>query len=167
MLQQDEGEPLPEGFRVTHKPKPTDGKHMLPPSDAEIDRLDQQHFIMRGNKQIEEFVAKCCGSGLWALEMAWDYPNSFFIGVDVVEMYPKEGDLPPNVTFQTVDKLHDLPFVDGEFDYVFERFMVFEFTPDDWRVTIKELTRVTKSGGWVELFEHDLAALKRVPKNMH
>lgn len=93
-----------------------------------------------------------CGSGRWILEMAADYPNSTFIGLDAADVFPKE-DLPPNCSFMMADVLNGLPFEDETFAFVFQRFLVYAFTPKDWETDIKELIRVTKPGGWVELFE--------------
>ncbi|RUP44988.1 hypothetical protein BC936DRAFT_148761 [Jimgerdemannia flammicorona] len=61
--------------------------------------------------------------------------------------------------------LEDLPFPDETFDYVFQRFMVLAFTPQDWRSAVNELVRLTNLDGWVELFELACAP-ERAPADM-
>ncbi|RUS29500.1 S-adenosyl-L-methionine-dependent methyltransferase, partial [Jimgerdemannia flammicorona] len=95
-----------------------------------------------------------CGTGCWTMDMANDFPDSHFVGVDVTDLFPKDG-LKSNCTFAKANTLEGLPFEDGTFDYTFQRFMFLAFTPADWAKVISELVRVTKSGGWVELVESD------------
>ncbi|RUO99706.1 S-adenosyl-L-methionine-dependent methyltransferase [Jimgerdemannia flammicorona] len=151
---------LPEGFKLHIDHKTTSKKsYLLPPSDAEIDRLHIQHYstrqIVHGNfnAPVEEdletgikVLDAGCGSGIWTIEMAEDYPNSTFVGIDIADMYPKTGDLPPNVRFLKANILEGLPFEDGKFDYVFQRFLIFDLSPGDWKVAIKELARLVKPG---------------------
>lgn len=61
-----------------------------------------------------------CGSGRWCVEMAQEFPQSSFVGVDMAEVFPKT-DLPPNCSFTIGNTLKRLPFEDATFDYVFER----------------------------------------------
>jgi len=104
-----------------------------------------------------------CGSGMWTLEMAEDYPNSTFIGTDILELYPKIEEIPSNCTFLKADTLKGLPFDDDAFDYVFQRQLSPAFTPQDWPVAIRELVRVIKPGGWIETLEFS-ADLERPPE---
>lgn len=108
-----------------------------------------------------------CGNGDWTLEMAADFPNSTFVGVDAASLFPSgsAANVPFNCSFVKANTLKGLPFKDGAFDFVFMRFMVFSFTPHDWAVTVQELTRLTRPGGWLELFEHSLQ-LERPPPNI-
>lgn len=143
----------------------------------QISRRDMQHIIMRhhlhGNfnapleEELEEGIKVLelgCGSGRWIRDMAEDYPRSSFTGVDVTEVYPT-SDIPVNCTFVNADVRKSLPFEDGEFDYVFQRFMVLSYTPEDWHAVTRELVRVTKPGGWLELFEQ-AATVERPPVSM-
>ncbi|CAG8543863.1 10882_t:CDS:2 [Gigaspora margarita] len=94
-----------------------------------------------------------CGPGNWACEMSSDYPNSTFIGIETIQMFPIQK--PNNVEF----KLHEdfntrFPFEDNSFDFIHMRFCWFYFTFDQWRTTIiKELVRLLKPGGWLEFIE--------------
>ncbi|RUS19220.1 hypothetical protein BC938DRAFT_475792, partial [Jimgerdemannia flammicorona] len=112
------------------------------------------------------WVRNSCGPGSWTLEMATDFPNSDFCGIDIAEVFPA-AIVPRNVKFQKVDVLKGLPFGDNTFDYVYQRysFILFSVYPSlvpwmsmnmsysekEWPNMIKELLRVTKPGGWIEL----------------
>ncbi|RUP17677.1 S-adenosyl-L-methionine-dependent methyltransferase, partial [Jimgerdemannia flammicorona] len=101
------------------------------------------------------------GSGRWCLEMAADFPNSNFIDVNISGVFPTI-DIPHNLAFVKANTLTGLPFDDCTFDYAFQRFVGYSFSPSDWEVSVKELARVTKPGGWVELFEL-ISKLNRPP----
>lgn len=96
-----------------------------------------------------------CGTGAWTLEMATDYPFSKFTGIDVFPVYPSEI-RPKNVEFEIANVLNGLPYEDGTFDFVFMRSMSLTFTPYEWEhIVVKELVRVVKPGGWIEIMECD------------
>ncbi|RUS18044.1 S-adenosyl-L-methionine-dependent methyltransferase [Endogone sp. FLAS-F59071] len=95
-----------------------------------------------------------CGSGRWTLDMAKDYPASDFTGTDIAHAFLKTN-VPPNCKFIQVDTLKGLPFPDNTFDYVFQRLLWSSFSRADWDVAVREFIRVTKTGGWIELFELD------------
>ncbi|RIA97180.1 S-adenosyl-L-methionine-dependent methyltransferase [Glomus cerebriforme] len=93
-----------------------------------------------------------CGSGFWTLEMATEFPLPKFYGVDSTPTFP-ESVLPENVEFKVSDILIDgLPFKDAEFDYVFVRNIMFTFQkPNFESIVMKEILRVTKPGGYIEV----------------
>lgn len=41
--------------------------------------------------------------------------------------------------------------------------MFLAFSPADWAIAVKELIRVTKPGGWIELFEYDMQLQRAGP----
>lgn len=106
-----------------------------------------------------------CGSGAWFTEMAQDYPNSTFVGIDVANVISESLSLPSNCTFLKVNILEGLPFEDATFDYVFQRFLFGALTPTDWSFVVRELVRVVKPDGWLESFECDIT-LERPPTDM-
>ncbi|RHZ87026.1 hypothetical protein Glove_41g82 [Diversispora epigaea] len=146
-----------------------DVNYIYPVDDDEIDRVQMQHFMYKhvwgGNfsSPVQDLLQKedtkildiGCGSGAWVLEMATEYQNPQFTGIDVAPLYPTEIK-PENVTFQQANVLLGLPFEDNTFDFVYIRFMIFAFSVEDWERAIKEVVRVTKPGGWVEIMEKDL-----------
>ncbi|KAJ3040436.1 hypothetical protein HDV00_010872 [Rhizophlyctis rosea] len=139
----------------------------MPNDEDEMDRLDIQHYMLRyayqGNycapvtdmlcKRGARILDAGCGSGIWAIEMATDFPNAAVTGIDISPVQSR-ANKPPNVEFQTVDltKL-PLPFADGTFDFVRMRFLILGIKADQWASIIRELARVTKKGGYMELCE--------------
>ncbi|RGB30522.1 S-adenosyl-L-methionine-dependent methyltransferase [Rhizophagus diaphanus] len=144
--------------------------YFLPNDEEEVDRLQLEHFLFRYiwednfSSPIRDLIDKGdakvldvgCGPGTWLLDMSTDFPRSSFTGVDMSPIYP--GDIKPrNLTFHTANVLEGLPFTDNTFDFVYMRFLMTAFTEDDWQnKVIKELIRVCKPGGWIEIMEGDL-----------
>ncbi|CAG8584388.1 7416_t:CDS:2 [Ambispora leptoticha] len=96
-----------------------------------------------------------CGTGIWILDMAQQYPNSKFVGIDISPIQPTEG-LPPNVKFVQYNVLDILPYEDSSFDLVHEKFMTVAFTEIQWKEqVIPEMIRLTRPGGWIEILEAD------------
>ncbi|CAG8522686.1 5562_t:CDS:2 [Ambispora leptoticha] len=125
--------------------------------NEEIDRLHSQHYLYRhawkGNfsAPIHERLIEGiyvldvgCGPGTWLLDMASSYPTSKFMGIDLFPQFPSEVK-PKNCEFLTADLLEGLPF--------------------EWNEqVIKELTRLTKPGGFVELMDVHMPARDLPPK---
>src|ERR1044071_482597 len=83
-----------------------------------------------------------CGSGSFILDIAPQFPNSQFYGIDMAQMYPLPDDpkVPSNVSFSQVDVVKGLPFDDNTFDFVHLRFLVQYLTEEQWcENVIKEL----------------------------
>ncbi|KAG9302539.1 hypothetical protein G9A89_007243 [Geosiphon pyriformis] len=106
----------------------------------------------------------CCGVGTWLFDVANDYPESTFIGIDIRKNYPQEIK-PPNVSFIQADALETLPFDDSSFDFVFLRNLKLVFTLEEWRnLVINEVARLLKPGGWMEVAEHPFQILNVGPR---
>lgn len=103
-----------------------------------------------------------CGTGCWTLEMARDYPESTFYGIDIQDGTFNHTAAPPNALFVKANILERLPFDDGYFDWIYSRFMSTTFTPQDWEIAMREMARVTKPGGGIELLEANFD-IKRPP----
>ncbi|CAG8620839.1 612_t:CDS:2, partial [Ambispora leptoticha] len=85
-----------------------------------------------------------CGTGTWILDMARQYPRSYFIGVDISPIFPSEG-LPVNVNFIECNLLDGLPFEDSYFDFIHQKFLVAAFTQSQWKEkVIPEFLRLTR-----------------------
>ncbi|CAG8518743.1 19939_t:CDS:2 [Racocetra fulgida] len=138
-----------------------DAKYFLPNDNGEVDRLEGQHFLYRhiwqGNfsapvSQILQQPGACvldvgCGPGSWILEMSCDFPSAIFVGLDISPIFPPEQKKPPNATFLQANLLDGLPFPDGTFDFVYQRFMASALEESQWRDdVIAELVRVVKPG---------------------
>ena len=87
--------------------------------------------------------------------MAKEFPNATVYGIDInPELFPSaQQPVPSNCLFTQSNLLTRLSFPDQYFDFVFQRFLYLGLTVDDWPVALKELKRVIKPGGWIELFE--------------
>ncbi|KAI7861168.1 S-adenosyl-L-methionine-dependent methyltransferase [Circinella umbellata] len=150
--------------------------YFFPNDDDEVDRLHDQHWIVRhimgGNyqspieKDLENGIIVLdsgCGPATWSLDMAEMYPNSTFHGVDAYPVYPSEVK-PPNCHFQPANVAEKLPFPDNHFDFIYQRLLIFGLTRTDWKNAIKELLRVLKPGGWLEILECDIEFENEGPK---
>ncbi|RIA98384.1 S-adenosyl-L-methionine-dependent methyltransferase [Glomus cerebriforme] len=133
--------------------------------DQEIDRIQVQHHFAReawnGNfsSPIKDVLNAGgatvldigCGAGTFLCEMAADYPNARYVGVDKLQIFPNT--LPKNVTFIQSDILRGLPFDNDSFDFIYIRFLVFDLADYEWRMVIDEMTRILKPNGYLEMME--------------
>jgi ubiquinone/menaquinone biosynthesis C-methylase UbiE len=140
--------------------------YVLPKDMGEVSRLDFQHYMMRaalrGNYAApignpDSILDVGCGTGRWAIEMAMQFPHANVIGIDVVLPSAEEPAEPParpaNHTFLAGNILEGLPFPDRNFAFVHQRYMIGAIPRDQWPPVVRELMRVTRPGGWVELVE--------------
>ncbi|KAI9277383.1 S-adenosyl-L-methionine-dependent methyltransferase [Sporodiniella umbellata] len=149
---------------------------ILPKDEIEQDRLNSQHFsvkaLFEGNNVLESIEALLprnaavldlgCGTGCWVLEMATDHPEYRFTGVDIAEMFPTTI-RPDNIQFERLNIVQGLPYPDNTFDFVNVRLMLSAFCVDEWPMVIKDIYRVLKPGGAVELMETRFPEKDRIP----
>ncbi|RHZ75933.1 hypothetical protein Glove_208g199 [Diversispora epigaea] len=161
-----------ENVRQIHNNSP----YILPNDEKEGDRLIMQHFITRSvfksnfcapvNDILQRPGAKVldvgCGPGTWLHDMASDFPNARFIGVDISPMFPKLIK-PRNVEYLQANFLKGLPFCNDTFDFVVIRNMISVLTIEDWKTVLQELTRVCKPMGYVESTEFGIPVLNEGP----
>src|SRR4051794_26762321 len=95
-----------------------------------------------------------CGNGSWTLDMATEYKKAKFTALDILPIFPREI-RPKNVNFVLGNILKGLDFESDTFDYVFMRCMKAAISNDDWPKVIRELLRILKPNGWLELCEID------------
>ena len=77
-----------------------------------------------------------CGTGIWILEMASEFPQAQFYGIDLSTMYP--ADIKPAKThFCQGDVLNGLPYMDAYFDYVHMSLVYNCFSFEDRKVKKK------------------------------
>ncbi|WP_176728805.1 class I SAM-dependent methyltransferase [Thermogemmatispora onikobensis] len=135
--------------------------YVLPKDLKEVSRLDFQHYVLRAIlkrnylapiRQPRHILDVGCGTGQWAYEVARDFPQATVVGIDV-EQAKNSTAPPPNYRFLAHDVLQGLPFADNSFDFVHQRLLHSALPLAAWPGEIKELVRVTASGGWVELLE--------------
>ena len=78
-----------------------------------------------------------CGSGIWILEMASEFPHAQFYGIDLSKIYPADIK-PPNTQFVQGDVLNGLPYADSYFDYVHMSLVYNCFSFEDRKVSSKQ-----------------------------
>jgi SAM-dependent methyltransferase len=136
--------------------------YLLPKDDAECNRLDFQHYCLRGllksdyaapiSRDVRRILDVGCGTGRWGCEMARQFPTAQVVGLDLeAPLLPVE--LPRNYRFVRGDVLQGLPFSDGSFGYVHQRLLAAAIPAPGWAGALRELVRVTQVGGWIELVE--------------
>lgn len=113
--------------------------YMLPNDLTESDRLDAQHYIVRfvfkGNYNVPldpeanlKILDVATGTGVWALEMAHEFPKAQVHGVDISAIFPATIK-PSNCHFQLCNILDGLPFPDNYFDFIYQRLLVYALSP--------------------------------------
>jgi SAM-dependent methyltransferase len=133
----------------------------LPKDLREIDRLDLQHYALRVVLQANylapvglprRILDTGCGTGQWAYDLCQEFPQATVVGLDI-EPIKQTTNLPSNFRFVRANLLDGLPFADDSFDFVHQRLLALSLPVTCWPVLVKDLARVTASGGWVELIE--------------
>jgi SAM-dependent methyltransferase len=134
----------------------------LPRDPEEINRQDFQHYMFRymfrSNilspvKNPLSILDVGSGTGLWAREVATQFPRANVVAVDIAPQPVYQGGRGPNYTFLQANVLERLPFDANIFDYVHQRVLVLGIPSDKWMNDVQELKRVTSPNGWVEMCE--------------
>lgn len=136
-----------------------DSHYLFPSHPAEIPRLDLQHWALRDVLGANLFadvrdpsmvLDVGCGTGQWAAEIDQQFPEATVIGLDLQQPRPSQSS---TLGFVRANMLRGLPFADNSFDLVHERLLVTAVPVDSWMEFTRDLVRVTRPGGWVELVE--------------
>jgi ubiquinone/menaquinone biosynthesis C-methylase UbiE len=85
------------------------------------------------------------GTGIWAVEMAREFPKAEVSGLDLVPYATNEANLHSNLQLVLGDCAKGLDFPDGYFDVVHARLIVGGIR--DWKALLDEVVRITKQGG--------------------
>jgi SAM-dependent methyltransferase len=141
-----------------------DSDYLLPKDAEEEYRLNFQHYALYhaiGNHYVAPLhpaprliLDVGAGTGIWASEVAHIFAQAIVIGVDIDGALFK-SELPENCLLRTGNVLSGLPFPDQLFSYTHQRLLVAAITSTKWPGVVRELVRVTRVGGWVELVEID------------
>ncbi|KAJ8663281.1 hypothetical protein O0I10_000519 [Lichtheimia ornata] len=156
--------------------------YVLPSDEEESKRVSKQHLLLKagfgGNYDapVREALEKGifvldagCGPAAWTAEMAKDYPNSTFHGVDIA---PRCLTTPPsNCHFHTKNLVEEKPFPDNHLDYIHQRLLVLGLLEANWDKVIAQHMKMLKPGGWIELVEVTFRVLEnggpKATKLMH
>ncbi|RUS18993.1 S-adenosyl-L-methionine-dependent methyltransferase [Endogone sp. FLAS-F59071] len=143
----------------------TDGVHYVMPNDAtESDRMMLEHFMLKEVFQGRNFhapIKQVLRAGI--KEMATDYPQSTFIGIDISDGFP-ETIKPNNCEFRIGNIREKLPFEDQSFDYIYIRNMAYTMVQTELPVLFREVYRVLRPGGFVEMVEVDIEPKRKGPQ---
>ncbi|RXK38728.1 hypothetical protein M231_04038 [Tremella mesenterica] len=133
-------------------------------------RLDTQHRAFKERQLGRNFLAPIdevlndgsdyrkgvldigTGTGIWAREIAAEYPDADVIGLDLSPMQSRKG-VPPNCKFVVHDASKGFPFPTGFFEVVHCRLLMSGIR--DWRAFIDEAVRVVRPGGLLVMVECD------------
>ncbi|BCL84630.1 class I SAM-dependent methyltransferase [Ktedonobacteria bacterium brp13] len=145
-----------------------DVPYLLPKDIEEGDRLNFQHYalrqILKGNfvapipAQVQQILDVGSGTGLWGHEMARQFPSAQVWGLDLeppqtVSLTATTTVTPANYHFLQADIFQGLPFRDSTFDFTHQRLLVFAIPAARWPFVLRELVRVTRLDGWIELLD--------------
>ena len=143
--------------RLSHVP------YLLPKDVLEQNRLDFQHYLLRSvlhGDYVAPVRSDCralldvgSGTGRWVIEMARAFPGAQVVGLDVEPPAQSAQSIPPNARFVQANLLEGLPFADRSFDLVHQRLLALAIPAAQWPGVLKELVRVTRPGGYVEVLE--------------
>ncbi|HEY0756865.1 MAG TPA: methyltransferase domain-containing protein [Ktedonobacteraceae bacterium] len=158
--------PLPQPLR---EPLPQrrfldETDYLLPKDEQEKRRLEFQHHALHltlGNQYLAPLPPKVCsildvgaGTGIWPSEMARIFPESLVLGLDVDnELFHQAP--PANCLLRQGNILTGLALPDGVIEFTHQRFLVLAIPDVQWPSVVRELVRVTRPGGWLELVETD------------
>jgi SAM-dependent methyltransferase len=142
--------------------------YYLPRTNEDIDRLQMQHFLLQYvwksnysapiQQQLKEHKTRVldagCGPGTWLLEMASGNQTVQFYGIDIQPVFPTEIK-PSNLQCFVADLTDRVPFENQYFDYIRISLLNWCLSADEWILVLKELFRVLRPGGWLEITEID------------
>jgi ubiquinone/menaquinone biosynthesis C-methylase UbiE len=146
--------------------------YVIPTHEDEQKRLGLQHTVIvrhfgwhihpRINiKPDAEILEVATGTGIWPVEVAKMLPGVKIQATDINNTYfPNPENTPPNVTF-SVQSVLELPQEwSNKFDLIHQRLLICGLSTENWRTALRELYRVTKPGGWIQLIEIDAQAMR-------
>ncbi|KAK3953296.1 S-adenosyl-L-methionine-dependent methyltransferase [Pseudoneurospora amorphoporcata] len=93
-----------------------------------------------------------CGTGIWCLDFAEQFPAAQVIGIDISPIQPPW--ISPNCRFEIDNCELEWTFAEKDFDYI--RISSLGGSIKDWPKLYKEILRTLKPGGWFEQREFAL-----------
>ncbi|KAL8723084.1 MAG: hypothetical protein Q9225_000555 [Loekoesia sp. 1 TL-2023] len=141
------------------------GSYPLPNDEQELERIDIKHHVtmlLCGGKlhfaplaNPRRILDIGTGTGIWAIEMAEQYPDTQVIGTDLSPIQPQcrklSGD---NVHFEIDDcEAKYWTWPEDHFDYIHSRYMIASI--GNWASLIRKAYKHIKPGGYFELQELD------------
>ncbi|CAO0798455.1 unnamed protein product [Mucor circinelloides] len=141
--------------------------------EREYDRQLRQHYVLKhvldGNIHVPvptdksiTILDSACGAGFWTLDMAQTYPKAKVIGLDAfpaddkrMKGYSNATISAPNIVYKYGDLTTQLTLPDDYIDVLYQRDTTSIIPHERWPFLFKELMRVMKPGGYIELVEYN------------
>ncbi|KAI5796126.1 S-adenosyl-L-methionine-dependent methyltransferase [Pyronema domesticum] len=137
-------------------------KYLIPTDEKEQDRLDLHHEIMRmlwddrlhecPLHQPHQILDIDTGTGIWAIEMADQYPMAEIIGTHLSPIQPEW--VPANCRFEVDDAMSEWTFKDDFFDFIHGRNIGSGVS--NWDHLLSEMICCVNPRGYVELCEYSI-----------
>lgn len=134
--------------------------YMLPRLASEVNRLDLQHYALRealGSNYLAPVGTPArildvgTGTGQWAFELSREFPGAAVVGLDLTRTIKPSA--PESYWHVQANAADGLPFRNRAFDFVHQRLLRPGIPAVKWPAVVRDLARVTRPGGWVELVE--------------
>ncbi|KAK5042937.1 hypothetical protein LTR84_011993 [Exophiala bonariae] len=140
-----------------------EGNYLLPNDEKEQERLDMMHHICRmaiggaifraplhESLRVQRVLDMGCGTGLWTITFADDWPEAVVIGTDLSPIQPSW--VPPNCKFYVDDIEREWTYPPAErFDYIHGRALLGSIS--DWRKLFSNAFNNLNPGGILEIQE--------------
>lgn len=132
------------------------GHYYMPNDEPEIQRLNQQHWMLTvvkegrlHNAPLPDRPLKIldvgCGSGIWAIQMAEEYPSALITGMDISPIQPAKK--PANVDWIVHDMEKDWPVPEDYFDFI--HLSLVHGCVADWRSMMNKIVGSVGKRHWL------------------
>ena len=108
---------------------------------------DDKFFIAPISDHPQKILDLGTGSGIWAIDVADQFPSASVIGVDTAPVQPNV--LPPNLVFEVDDIEHDWLWAESSFDLIHGRELIMAI--HDWPRLVLQALNHLKPGGYLQL----------------
>jgi ubiquinone/menaquinone biosynthesis C-methylase UbiE len=137
------------------------GHYAFPNDEDELDRMDlenQLFLMLLGGKlhlaplkSPQRILDLGTGTGIWAVEIADQYPSASVVGTDLSPVQPTT--VPPNLKFEIDDFEGEWTFPNDSFDLIHWRLLLASVS--DYPKLFRQAFQHIKPGGYMEIHEVD------------
>ena len=137
------------------------GRYAFPNDEEELNRMDLENhlfFMLLGEKlhhaplkSPQRILDLGTGTGIWAIEIADQYPSAAVVGTDLSPVQPTM--VPPNLKFEIDDFEQEWTFQKDSFDFIHWRLLLASVS--DYPKLFRQAFQHMKPGGYMEIHEVD------------